>query len=394
MLEQSNILKKNYFNFMGQIKTNFQSFINIKVVGIGGAGGNAISRMQGIGRIRGVEFVAINTDTQDLHYTSAKYKLNIGKNVTRGMGTGMNPDIGRMAAEESKDEIAKVLRGSEMVFITAGFGGGTGSGASPIVAQIAKELGCLTVSVVTKPFSFEGIQRERIAQEAIENIRENTDALIIIKNDKIFSIIDKDTPLLQAFLEIDEILKSSVEGISDLITQPGIVNVDFADVKSVLENAGTALVGVGKANGEERARKAMTTAIESPLLENSIDGAKGILFNIGGSNLRMQEIQEAGEIIRERVDSEAKIIFGAFEDHRLKKNDLKITILATGFDNNFIRHSNRQSMILDILEKKDNPEKKSENLLEEKDKKNPKDTDKEERDIFEIPAFLRRKKKK
>ncbi len=379
---------------MAQIKTNFQSFINIKVVGVGGAGGNAITRMQGAGRIRGVEFVAINTDTQDLHYTSAKYKLNIGKNITRGMGTGMNPEIGRMAAEESKDDIAKILRGAEMVFITAGFGGGTGSGASPIIAQIAKELGCLTVSVVTKPFSFEGIQRERIAQEAVENIRENTDALILIKNDKIFSIIDKDTPLLQAFLEIDEILKSSVEGISDLITQPGIVNVDFADVRSVLENAGTALVGVGKANGEDRARKAMTMAIESPLLENSIDGARGILFNIGGNNLRMQEIQEAGEIIRERVDSEAKIIFGAFEDRRLKKNDLKITILATGFDGNFVRPSSRQSIILDILEKKETQDNEPEEPKKVSEFPVKKEAKKQEKDIFEIPAFLRRKKKK
>ncbi len=383
---------------MGQIKTNFQSFINIKVVGVGGAGGNAITRMQGASKIRGVEFVAINTDTQDLHYTTAKYKLNIGKNITRGMGTGMNPEVGKMAAEESKDEIAKVLRGAEMVFITAGFGGGTGSGASPVIAQIAKELGCLTVSVVTKPFTFEGIQRERIAQEAVENIRENTDALILIKNDKIFSIIDKDTPLLQAFLAIDEILKSSVEGISDLITQPGIVNVDFADVKSVLQNAGTALVGVGKANGEDRAKKAMISAIESPLLENSIDGARGILFNIGGNNLRMQEIQDAGEIIRERVDSEAKIIFGAFEDRRLKKNDLKVTILATGFDSNFVRHSNNQGSILSILEKNEDKKKEDigpeKNLLEPKEDKKTKEKEKEEKDFFEIPAFLRRKKKK
>ena len=317
---------------MAEIKPDIEMFAKIKVVGVGGAGGNALSRMID-SNIKGVEYVAINTDAQALHNSSAGEKVHIGKNLSKGLGAGMNPEIGRQAAEENRDEIQEVLKGSDMVFVTCGLGGGTGTGAAPIVAETAKELGALTVGVVTKPFSFEGAQRRAIATEGLENLKDRVDALITIPNDKLLSIIDKKTTLINSFKIVDDILRQGVQGISDLITKPGIVNVDFADVRAILEDSGSALMGIGIASGENRASEAAKAAINSPLLELSIDGAKGVLFNVtGSSDLGMLEINEAANIITESIDPNAKVIFGAVVDDSVRKGELQITVVATGFD--------------------------------------------------------------
>jgi len=316
---------------MAEIKPNIETFARIKVIGVGGSGGNAISRMV-LSQLKGVDFIAINTDAQDLHHTNAPEKIHIGKDLTRGLGAGMNPEKGRQAAEESREDIRQAIKGSDMVFITCGLGGGTGTGASPIIAEEAKEAGALTVAVVTKPFSFEGAKRMTIAEEGLEELINQVDTLITIPNDKILQIIDKKTTLLTAFKIVDDVLKQGVQGISDLIVVPGLINVDFADVKTIMEEAGSALMGIGRATGENRAHEAARLAINSPLLELSISGAKGILFNIsGGEDLGMAEVNEAANIITESVDSEAKIIFGAVVDGKLKKGEMKITVIATGF---------------------------------------------------------------
>ncbi len=317
---------------MAEIKPDIETFAKIKVVGVGGAGNNALSRMIDA-KIRGVEFVAINTDAQALHHSKAQEKVHIGKNLTKGLGAGMNPEIGRQAAEENRDEIQETLKGSDMVFVTCGLGGGTGSGAGPIVAETAREQGALTVGVVTKPFAFEGSQRRHIAEEALENMKDRVDTLISIPNDKLLSIIDKKTTLVSAFRIVDDVLRQGVQGISDLITNPGIVNVDFADVRAIMEDSGVALMGIGIASGENRAEEAAKAAINSPLLELSIDGAKGVLFNItGSSDLTMLEINEAANIITESIDPNAKVIFGAVSDDTVRKGDIQITVVATGFD--------------------------------------------------------------
>ncbi len=317
---------------MAEIKPDIETFAKIKVVGVGGAGGNALTRMIDA-KIRGVEFVAINTDAQALHNSKAQEKVHIGKNLTKGLGAGMNPEIGRQAAEENRDEIQETLKGSDMVFVTCGLGGGTGSGAGPIVAETARELGALTVGVVTKPFAFEGSQRRHIADEALENMKDRVDTLITIPNDKLLSIIDKKTTLVSAFRIVDDVLRQGVQGISDLITNPGIVNVDFADVRAIMEDSGVALMGIGIASGENRAEEAAKAAINSPLLELSIDGAKGVLFNITGStDLTMMEINEAANIITESIDPNAKVIFGAVSDDTTRKGDIQITVVATGFE--------------------------------------------------------------
>lgn len=324
---------------MGEIKPPVETFARIKVVGVGGSGGNAISRMIE-SKLRGVEFVAINTDAQDLHQNKASEKVHIGKNLTKGLGAGMNPDVGRQAAEENRDEIQDVLKGADMVFVTCGLGGGTGSGAAPIVAETAKELGALTVAVVTRPFSFEGAQRRAIAEEALENLKERVDTLITIQNDKLLQIIDKKTTLINAFRIVDDVLRQGVQGISDLITRPGIVNVDFADVRAIMNNSGSALMGIGVGAGENRAADAAKAAINSPLLELSIDGAKGVLFNVcGSSDLTMLEISEAANIITESIDPNAKVIFGAAIDEAVKKGEVQITVVATGFDAEKVKES-------------------------------------------------------
>jgi cell division protein FtsZ len=317
---------------MAEIKPDIETFARIKVVGVGGSGNNAISRMID-SKIKGVEFVAINTDAQALHHSKASEKVHIGKNLTKGLGAGMNPEIGRQAAEENRDEIQEVLKGADMVFVTCGLGGGTGSGAAPVVAETAKELGALTVAVVTKPFSFEGAQRRVIGEEALQNLKDRVDTLITIPNDKLLSIIDRKTTLINAFRIVDDILRQGVQGISDLITKPGIVNVDFADVRAIMQDSGSALMGIGISSGENRASEAAKAAINSPLLELSVDGAKGVLFNISGSSdLTMLEINEAANIITESIDPNAKVIFGAVVDDQVKKGEIHITVVATGFD--------------------------------------------------------------
>ncbi len=314
-----------------EIKPDLETFARLKVVGVGGSGGNAINRMMA-SDIKGVEFIAINTDAQALQKSNAPQRIHIGKNITKGLGAGMDPEVGRQAAEESRDEIAKTLKGSDMVFITCGLGGGTGTGASPVVANLAREAGILTVGVITKPFAFEGLSRKNIAEQGLVELAKEVDTLITIPNDRLLQVIDKSTSLLEAFEIVDDILRQGVQGISDLIVVPGIVNVDFADVKAVMRDAGSALMGIGRASGEERAREAARAAISSPLLELSIDGAKGVLFNItGGADLGMYEIEEAAKVITESVYPEAKIIFGAVIDPEME-GELKVTVIATGFE--------------------------------------------------------------
>jgi cell division protein FtsZ len=314
-----------------EIKPELETFAKIKVIGVGGAGTSVIDRMIK-SKIEGVEFISINTDAQALHHSDADLKLHIGKTVTRGLGAGMDPETGRAAAEESRDEIAEAISGADMVFITYGLGGGTGTGAGPVVADVARETGALTIGVVTKPFSFEGAQRAEIARVGLENIIDRVDTIITIPNDRLFQIIDKKTPLLDAFATVDQVLMQGVTGISNLITVPGIVNVDFADVKSVMQNAGSALMGIGRASGEDRAVEAAKMAIDSPLLEMSINGARGILFTItGGKDLGMYEIDEAAKVITESADPNARVIFGAVVDDKMQ-GDLQISVVATGFD--------------------------------------------------------------
>jgi cell division protein FtsZ len=316
---------------MPNITPDIEAFARIKVLGVGGSGKNAVNHMIN-SKVKGVDFITINTDSQELHNSLAKKKIHIGKNLTRGLGTGMNPDLGRRAAEETRDEIQEAIKGADMVFVTCGQGGGTGTGVSPIVARIAKELGCLTVAVVTKPFFFEGRQRSRLAEAGLEELRKEVDAIIIIPNDRLLAAIDKTTTVKSAFAMCDDILRQAVQGISDLITTPGLMNIDFADIRTVMENSGSALMGIGSASGENRAIEAARAAINSPLLEVSITGAKGVLFSIaGGEDLTMFEIQDAAKVITESIDPEAKIIFGTVRDDKLKKNEIKVTVIATGF---------------------------------------------------------------
>ena len=308
-------------------------------------------------KVRGVDFITINTDSQDLHRSLAKKRINIGKNLTRGLGTGMNSDLGRRAAEETRDEIQDAIKGADMVFVTCGLGGGTGSGTSPIVARTAKELGCLTVAVVTRPFYFEGRQRTRIADAALDDLRKEVDAIIVIPNDRLLSAIDKATTVKNAFAMCDDILRHAVEGISDLITTPGLVNIDFADIRTVMENAGSALMGIGSASGENRAIEAAKAAINSPLLDVSIAGAKGVLFSIaGGEDLTMFEIQDAAKVITESIDPEAKIIFGTVRDDKLKKNEIRITVIATGFPENIAATIGKPSLSAPAAASTGNPE--------------------------------------
>jgi len=396
---------------MAEIKPEIETFARIKVIGVGGSGGAAISRMID-SKIKGVEFVAINTDAQALHHSRASEKVHIGKNLTKGLGAGMNPEIGRQAAEENRDEIQEVLKGADMVFVTCGLGGGTGTGAAPIVAETAKELGALTVAVVTKPFAFEGAQRRAIADEGLENLKDRIDTLITIPNDKLLSIIDRKTTLISAFKIVDDVLRQGVQGISDLITKPGIVNVDFADVRAIMEDSGSALMGIGVASGENRAAEAAKAAINSPLLELSIDGAKGVLFNISGSNdLTMLEINEAANIITESIDPNAKVIFGAVIDEQVRKGDIHITVVATGFDATKVSEAPADKIARSAFPQKEEkrgsrekitfPVKKLESKMIIEEKIQPRGVssreeskDFEEEDELEIPAFIRRKMKK
>ncbi|MFH1286948.1 MAG: cell division protein FtsZ [Candidatus Magasanikbacteria bacterium] len=316
---------------MPQVKPDIETFAKIKVVGVGGSGGSAVDRMVKAG-IRGVDFIAMNTDVQALHHNTASHKLHIGKTVTRGLGAGMNPEQGKRSAEESQNEIREMLKDADMVFVTCGLGGGTGSGASPIIASIAREIGALTVGVVTKPFSFEGPQRCSIADEAHDELADHVDTIITIPNDRVLQIIDKKTPLLEAFKIVDDVLRQGVQGISELITVPGLVNVDFADVKAIMQDTGSALMGIGIGTGETRTVDAAQAAISSPLLEVSIDGARGILFTItGGPSLGMQEVSEAAKVITSSADEDVRVIFGAVIDENMG-DDVRVTVIATGFD--------------------------------------------------------------
>ena len=327
---------------MGLVKPDTNTFAKIKVLGVGGGGNNAINSMISSGKIKGVEFIAVNTDMQALLASNADIKLQIGEKSTKGLGSGSNPEVGQMAAEESREKIKEVLSGADMIFITAGEGGGTGTGAAPIIAEITKkDIGALTVAVVTKPFLFEGARRRVQAEEGIEKLKENVDTLIIIPNQRLMDVVKKDQTLLDAFKTADSVLGQGVQSISDLITIPGLVNVDFADVKSVMTNAGSALMGVGRSSGEKRAIIAANAAISSPLLEVSIDGAKGILFNIaGGENLTLSEINEASSIITQSADPDANIIFGTTIREDLG-DDIQISVIAAGFDS--LRHYNPAS---------------------------------------------------
>lgn len=318
-------------------------FAQIKVIGAGGGGNNAVNRMVEA-QLQGVEFIAVNTDKQALHTSQAEHKIQIGEKLTRGLGAGANPDVGKRAAEESKDEIVKVLQGADMVFVTAGMGGGTGTGAAPVIAQLAKEMGILTVGVVTKPFVFEGKVRMKNAESGISELKSKVDTLITIPNDRLLQIVQKNTSMLDAFSIADDVLKQGIQSISDLIAVPGLINLDFADVTSIMKEKGLAHMGIGNATGENRALEAARQAIQSPLLETSIRGAKGVLLNItGGANLGLFEINEASTLVQESCDPEANIIFGASIREDLGE-EISITVIATGFDD-------KQDLHLDINEK-------------------------------------------
>ena len=422
---------------MAKVNPEIESFARIKVIGIGGSGKGALNHMIN-SKLQGVDFIAMNTDTQDLHHSLAEKKIHIGKNLTKGLGAGMDPEVGKRSAEETREEVQDVIKGSDMVFIAGGMGGGTCTGAAPVVASIAKSEGILTVGVVTKPFFFEGASRMKIAERGLEELEKEVDALIVIPNDRLLSVIDKNTSVKQAFEMCDEVLKSAVEGISDIIRTAGTINLDFADIKRILKDSGTALMGVGRGTGENRAREAASAAINSPLLDVSIHGAKGVLFAIyGAEDLGMLEVQEAAKIITESVDKDAKIIFGIASDPTLKKDEVKVTVIATGFPTGFSTRSGSSNSDEDSkyestiikhearLEKKEHVKEsddtmvqtistpqKEENRIDngvvamdttdtkEEDKKN-KDTSKkpvfkfdddEDDDWEALPPFLRRKK--
>jgi cell division protein FtsZ len=384
---------------MPKVNPQIETFARIKVIGVGGSGANAINHMID-SKIKGVEFIAINTDTQDLHHSKATKKIHIGKNLTKGLGSGMNPEIGRASAEETKAQIQEVIKGADMVFIAAGMGGGTGTGASPVIARIAKEEGILTIGVVTKPFSFEGTQRSKIADQGVEELEKEVDSLITIPNDRLIVVAGKEMSFRDAFANSDDILKQAVEGISELITTPGVINIDFADIETTLKDAGAAFMGIGIKSGKDRAKEAALEAINSPLLDIEVEGAKGVLFAISaGDDLKMSEVNEIAGIITESIDGNAKVIFGTIYDDKLKKGEIKVTVIATGFDGvitkkpNFSSLSNRVEIEEPkkqeeepIRSKRPKSEKEEIEIIEEID-----DTDDDD-DWSAMPAFLRRKK--
>ncbi len=369
----------------------------IKVIGVGGGGGNALSSMISEGGIAGVEFLAVNTDAQALLHSKAAIKVQIGENVTRGLGSGGDPEMGKKAAEESSERLKEELAGCDMVFITCGEGGGTGTGAAPIVAEIAKESGALTIAVVTKPFDFEGSRRRFSADEGIARLKDKVDTLIVVPNQKILQVVDRKTPILDAFKKIDSVLHQGVRGIAELITVPGLINVDFADVRTIMSNAGTALMGVGTGTGDKRALAAIKMAISSPLLDTSIEGARGVLFNVmGGPDLTMAEIDEAASIITKSVDPDADIIFGAVIDDQMV-DQIKVTLVATKFDENKIKLFNYKKST-ELLEDSEPPYSKSVETRSPKEEVRTAPIDLstsddvlEEDNEFDIPAFLRKK---
>lgn len=402
---------------MPKVNPEIESFARIVVIGIGGSGKNAVNHMIN-SKVKGVTFISMNTDTQDLHNSLAEKKIHIGKNLTKGLGAGMNPEIGKKAAEETKAEIQDVIKGADMIFLACGMGGGTGTGAAPIVARAAKEQGILTVAVVTKPFFFEGNHRMKLAEKGIEDLAKEVDAIIIIPNDKLIQLADKNTNFKDAFAQCDEVLRQAVEGISDLITTPGIINVDFADIRAIMSDAGSALMGIGLSSGEKRAEKAALQAINSPLLEVSINGAKGVLFAIsGGHDITIHEIQEAAKIITESIDKDAKVIFGTIYDEKLKKGEFKVTVIATSFGTDVPRSKNlfsgvaksepllkdtapmvAKKEIQGAIEQTRNTPSNSEFFKKPVEQKKPEVieeiiVDDDTEDWSAVPAFLRRNKK-
>lgn len=393
---------------MPQIHQDIESSARIRVVGVGGSGKNAVNHMVS-SKVKGVDFIAINTDAQDLQQSLAKSKIHVGKNLTRGLGAGMNPEVGKRAAEETQAEIQDSLRGSDMVFIAGGMGGGTGTGAAPVVARIAKDLGALTIAVVTKPFSFEGQQRMRLAEGGLDELRKEVDALIVIPNDRLLAVVDQNTTVKSAFAMCDEVLRQAVEGVSDLITTPGAINLDFADIKAVMEDAGSALMGVGIAAGDKRAEEAARAAINSPLLDISITGAKGVLLSIaGGEDLGLLEVQAAAQIVTETIDKNAKVIFGTSRDERLKRGEVRVTVIATGFAD---EPGGSRAPLFQIAPKKGKEREEDERpgriyntsmpseeeAPAQKDEEAPRKTTpkaaEEDDDWAAVPAFLRRSRK-
>ncbi|TQS75648.1 cell division protein FtsZ [Ornithinibacillus gellani] len=373
---------------MLEFDTNIDQLATIKVIGVGGGGNNAVNRMIEHG-VEGVEFIAVNTDAQALNLSKAEIKLQIGGKLTRGLGAGANPEVGKKAAEESKEQIEEVLEGADMIFVTAGMGGGTGTGAAPVIAQIAKELGALTVGVVTRPFSFEGRRRSTQAVSGIESLKNNVDTLIVIPNDRLLEIVDKNTPMLEAFREADNVLRQGVQGISDLIAKPGLINVDFADVKTIMFDKGSALMGIGVATGENRATEAAKKAISSPLLETSIDGAHGILMNItGGANLSLFEVQEAADLVTSAADDEVNVIFGSVINENLK-DEIIVTVIATGFDETKRAEAIPKSR--PVMKHHQQPSRP----MEEPPRDAPQDMpSQEEDDALDIPTFLRNRNRR
>lgn len=384
------------FNML-EFETNLDSLATIKVVGVGGGGNNAVNRMIEHG-LQGVEFIAVNTDAQALNLSKAEKKMQIGAKLTRGLGAGGNPENGKKAAEESREQIQEALAGADMVFVTAGMGGGTGTGAAPIIAQIARDLGALTVGVVTRPFSFEGMKRARQAASGIAAMKEAVDTLIVIPNDRLLEIVDKKTPIIEAFREADNVLRQGVQGISDLIAVPGLINLDFADVKTIMSNKGSALMGIGVASGENRAAEAAKKAISSPLLETSIDGAKGVLMNItGGSDLSLFEVQEAADIVASASDEEVNMIFGSVINDNLK-DEIVVTVIATGFNEEAMQQKQKYATAFGTNRKPapntEKPKMEAVKNQHESNDQGARAINHQQEDTLDIPAFLRNRKRR
>ncbi|WHY79257.1 cell division protein FtsZ [Neobacillus sp. WH10] len=376
---------------MLEFDTNLDSLATIKVIGVGGGGNNAVNRMIEHG-VQGVEFIAVNTDAQALNLSKAEIKMQIGAKLTRGLGAGANPEVGKKAAEESKEQIEEALRGADMVFVTAGMGGGTGTGAAPVIAQIARDLGALTVGVVTRPFTFEGRKRSNQASGGIGSMKEAVDTLIVIPNDRLLEIVDKSTPMLEAFREADNVLRQGVQGISDLIATPGLINLDFADVKTIMSNKGSALMGIGVATGENRATEAAKKAINSPLLETSIDGAQGVLMNItGGANLSLYEVQEAADIVATATDQEVNMIFGSVINESLK-DEIIVTVIATGFNEEVAQPKVTRPSFGQA--KPSVGTVKREHKREEAPQEPVRNTNVSQEDALDIPTFLRNRNRR
>ena len=382
---------------MLEFESSIDTLATIKVIGVGGGGNNAVNRMIEHG-VQGVEFISVNTDAQALNLSKAEIKMQIGAKLTRGLGAGANPEVGKKAAEESKEQIEAALQGADMVFVTCGMGGGTGTGAAPVVAQIARDLGALTVGVVTRPFSFEGRKRATQATGGIASMKESVDTLIVIPNDRLLEIVDKSTPMLEAFREADNVLRQGVQGISDLIAVPGLINLDFADVKTIMSNKGSALMGIGVAAGENRAAEAAKKAISSPLLETSIDGAQGVLLNItGGSNLSLYEVQEAADIVATASDQEVNMIFGSVINDNLK-DEIVVTVIATGFNEEIIQPKptrpalgQQQQKPVSGMPKR---EQKREEAPQQEPTRNTPPQQQQGEDILDIPTFLRNRNRR